>query len=102
MSLHLICLEAYTSRETIANLAQPLLSDTSLASSTTTHVVDQDLQMSVLFHVLFDDALASLVLHQITGNAETLSALGFDLLFDGLGATRIRERFTITMRSVCV
>jgi hypothetical protein len=42
--------------------------------------------MSILFHVLFDDALASLVLHQITGNAETLSALGFDLLLDGLSA----------------
>ena len=51
-----------------------------------THVVDQDLQMTVLFHVLFDDSFTVGILHQVPGDTKTLPALGFDLLLNLLRA----------------
>jgi len=51
-----------------------------------THVVDQNLQMTVLFHVLLDDSFTVGILHQVPGDTKTLPALGFDLLLNLLRA----------------
>ena len=56
-----------------------------------THIVDQDLQMSILLHVLLDDILTVLILHQITRNTETLTTLTLDLALHVLG-TEIGSR----------
>jgi hypothetical protein len=50
-----------------------------------THVVDQDLQMPILLHVLLDDVLAVLILHQITRDTKTLATLTLDLALHVLG-----------------
>jgi len=42
--------------------------------------------MSILLHVLLDDILTVLILHQITRNTETLTTLTLDLALYVLGA----------------